>query len=689
MAVFHKDKIRNIALIGHGGEGKTSLLEAMLYKTKATDRLGKVDDGNSVSDYDQEEISRKMSISLSMAYVLYKDYKFNILDCPGFFDFEGEMVAALAVADAAILVTGATGTVPVGAEKALEYCAEKNMPVFIWVNGVNKENSSFDATLQAYRDKYGAKVLAVELPIMQGNTMTGYVDVLSGTAADVNGKAVDVPAQLNSKLAEEDGILMEAVAEASEELMEKFFGGEEISAEEKKAGLRSRFAMGEVYPVIAGVAVDKQPVLTALFDHIVDLFPAPGESVKHGYTAGDKHADMEIDESGKFAAQVFKTIVDPFIGKLLMFKVMRGKVATGDVVYNVEADENEKISAMSVMRGKKQENVDVMYAGDIGAFAKLNYTTTNNTLCDPADVVKFDPIEFPKPVISFAVSSADKGSEDKVFAGLNKMLDEDNTFTLEKNAETNEMIISGMGEMQLDIICKKVKNKFNATAVLKEPRIAYRETIKKCVEAEGKHKKQSGGAGQFGQCSVRFEPVAADGIFEFVDAVVGGAIPRQYIPAVEKGLREAAPKGILADYPVINLKCTVFDGKSHPVDSKEIAFITAAKLAFQDGCSRANPVFLEPIMHIDITVPDSYMGDIMGDLSKRRGRILGTDSVNGKTVVSAEAPQSELAKYATDLRSMTQGRGKFATTFERYEEVPASQAQKIIEDYKKRMAAAQ
>ena len=688
MAVFHKDKIRNIALIGHGGEGKTSLLEAMLYKTKAIDRLGKVNDGNTVSDYDQEEIARKMSISLSMAYVLYKDYKFNVLDVPGFFDFEGEMVAALSVADAAILVTGATGAVPVGAEKALEYCSEHNVPVFIWVNGVNKENSSFDATLQAYRDKYGAKVIAIELPIMQGTNMKGYVDAMQHKAFDTEGAEIAIPAELEGKLAEEDGILMEAVAEASEELMEKYFGGEDISAEEKRNGLRTRFAAGEVYPVVAGVAVDK-PVLTALFDHIVDLFPAPGESVKHGYTVGGKHETVDIDENGKFAAQVFKTIVDPFIGKLLMFKVMRGKVSTGDTVYNVEADENEKISSMSIIRGKKQEAVDQMFAGDIGAFAKLNYTTTNNTLCDPSEIVKFDPIEFPEPVISFAVSSADKGSEDKVFAGLNKMLDEDSTFTLEKNAETNEMIISGMGEMQLDIICKKVKNKFNATAVLKEPRIAYRETIKKTVEAEGKHKKQSGGAGQFGQCSVRFEPGAADGVFEFVDAVVGGAIPRQYIPAVEKGLREAAPKGILADYPVINLKCTVFDGKSHPVDSKEIAFITAAKLAFQDGCSRANPVFLEPIMHIDITVPDSYMGDIMGDLSKRRGRILGTDSVNGKTVVSAEAPQAELAKYATDLRSMTQGRGKFVTKFERYEEVPASQAAKIIEDYKKRQAAAQ
>ena len=670
MAVFHKDKIRNIALIGHGGEGKTSLLEAILYKTKAIDRRGKVDDGNSVSDYDQEEIARKMSISLSMAYVQYKDYKFNFLDVPGFFDFEGEMVSALSVADAAIVVTSANGNVPVGAEKALEYCQEKGIPTLIWVNGVNKENSSYDATLDAYRNKYGSKVVSIELPIMNGTTMEGYVDVIEGKAYDVKGAEIAMPASIQDKYAEEDGTLMEVVAEASEELMEKYFGGEEISVEEKKAGIKSRFINAEVYPMMAGVATGNSQI-SGLLDHIIDIFPIPGESIKTNSTAGE----LVCDENGKFVAQIFKTIVDPFVGRLLMFKVLRGKVAIGDQVINVEKDENEKITSIMALRGKKQDAMDVVYAGDMGA------------LSDTTDVVKCDPIAFPAPVISFAVSSADKNSEDKVFAGLFKLMDEDITFKLEKNAETNEMVLSGLGEMQLDILCKKVKNKFNATPVLREPRIAYRETIKKTVEAEGKHKKQSGGAGQFGQCSVRFEPGAEDGIFEFVDAVVGGAIPRQFIPAVEKGLREAAPKGIQADYPVINIKCTVFDGKYHPVDSKEIAFITAAKLAFQDGCSKANPVFLEPVMHIDVIVPDSYMGDVMGDMSKRRGRILGTDSVAGKTVVSAEAPQVELAKYATDLRSMTQGRGKFTLAFERYEEVPSTQATKIIEDYKKRLAA--
>lgn len=686
MAVFYKDKIRNIALIGHGGEGKTSLFEALLFKNKVIDRLGKVDDGTSVSDYDQEEISRKMSIGLSLGYMEYKGCKINLIDVPGFFDFEGEMVAALSVADAAIIVAMATGSVSVGAEKAIEYCEEKQIPMLLWINGLNKENSSYAATLNAYKDKYGTRVRAIEFPIMSGYEMKGCVDVISGKAYDNAGAEISIPADLASSVADSEAELIEAAAESNDELLEKFFGGEELTAEEKKSGIKSRIAAAELIPVLGGIAVGQGVNISGLMNHIVDLLPSPESNTK-GYAAADgSHAEMVCDENGKFACQIFKTIVDPFVGKLLMFKVMRGKVSSGDVVYNVRADETEKISAIYNLMGKKQESVDTVYAGDIGAFAKLNYTSTNDTLTDPSDKVKFDAIEFPSPVISFAVSCSDKNSEDKVFAGLYKLMDEDNTFKLEKNSETNEMIISGLGEMQLDVISKKVKNKFKYEPILKEPRIAYRETIKKTIEAEGKHKKQSGGAGQFGVCSVRFEPGAADGIFEFVDAIVGGVIPRQFIPAVEKGLREAAPKGILADYPVINLKCTVFDGKYHPVDSKEIAFISAAKLAFADACPRANPVFLEPIVSVSITVPDSYMGDIMGDMSKRRGRILGNESVKGKTVINAEVPQAEMSRYATDLRSMTQGRGKFSMTFARYEEVPALQSQKIIEDYKKRQS---
>lgn len=691
MASYTKDKIRNIAFIGHSDEGKTSLLEAILFNTKVISRMGKVEDGTTMSDFDPEEVARKMSIGLSLAYTDYKGYKINILDVPGFFDFEGELVSALTVADAAVLVTSATGSISVGAELALDYCIANKIPVIIWVNGVNKENTSYTGTVNAYKEKYAPKITVIEYPIMDGNKLVGYVDVMSGKAFDRDGKAKDVPANLAATVEEEKGALIELAAEASEALLEKFFSGEEFTTEEVSKGIKTRVTAGEAIPMLAGVAVGPDYSITTLLDRIVNLFPSAAESrpVKYTSVGSDEEKEMLVSSEGGFAAQIFKSFVDPFVGKLLMVKVIRGSVSSGDTVYNTDVDETEKISSIYYLKGKDKDLIDTLSAGDIGAFAKLNYTATGHTLCATTDKVKFAPIAFPKPVISFAVSSAEKNAEDKVIAGFNRLMEEDSTFKIEKNLETNEMVISGLGEMQLDILSKKVKNKFGATAVLREPRIAYRETIKKTVEAEGRHKKQSGGAGQFGQCSIRFEPGAEDGMFEFVDAVVGGAIPRQYIPAVEKGLREAIKQGILADYPMVNLKATVFDGKSHPVDSKEIAYIMAAKLAYQDGCSKAMPVFLEPICNIKITVPDSYMGDIMGDLNKRRGRILGTDVVEGKAIVEGEVPQAEIGRYATDLRSMTQGRGRFATEIVRYEEVPSQQTDKIIADYKKRLAEAE
>jgi len=687
MAEFHQDKIRNIALIGHSGEGKTSLMEAILYVTKAIDRLGKVDDGTSVSDYDQEEINRHISISLSAAYTIYKGYKINLLDVPGFFDFEGEMIAALTVADAAIIVTNATGSLSVGAERAIDFCLEKGKAMLLFINGVNKENSDYLKTVEAIQNKFGSKILPIEIPIMNGTQMLGYADVFEGKAFDLTGTEIPVPDGIAGKLAEYEGVLVETAAESNDALLEKYFEGTPLTSAERKAGIKERIAAGEIIPVVAGIAVGN-PVLTRLIDNIIELYPDPSAGSKFVYTKADGSSDvMTCSEDGKFAAKIFKTIVDPFVGKLLLFKLVRGKVTLGEQALNTDKEENEKLTALYCLRGKKQDNTDTLYAGDIGAFAKVNYTATNDTLCSPADPVKFAPIDFPHPVISFSVSALDKNVEEKVFAGFARLLDEDVTFRLEKNAETSEMLISGLGEMQLDILSKKVKNKYGVEAVLTEPRVGYRETIRKTVEAEGKHKKQSGGAGQFGQCSVRFEPGAADGVFEFVDAVVGGSIPRQYIPAVEKGLREAVKKGVLAGYPMYNLKCTVFDGKYHPVDSKEIAFISAAKMAYADGCEKASPVFLEPIASMKITVPENYMGDIMGDMNKRRGRILGMESDNGKTVINAEAPQSEVTRYATDLRSMTQGRGKFASTVSRYEEVPANLAPKIIEDAKKRAEA--
>jgi elongation factor G len=682
MAVYLKDKIRNVAIIGHSGEGKTSLFEAILLKTKAIDRLGKVDDGTTVSDFDQEEINRRMSIAMSLSYVTYKDYKFNLIDVPGFFDYEGEMVAALTVADTAIIVTSASGNLSVGTEKAIDYCTEKGIPMLIFINGVNKENSDYMKTVEAIKEKYGNKIAPIELPIMNGYDMVGYVDILSQKAFDNDNKEMAVPAELAATAEELNGALTEFAAEANDELLEKFFSGEELSAEEKKSGCKLRMLNAELIPVVAGVAVVK-PVLTNLLDNMISFFPSPAErpETQAENAAGEK-ISIVCDENGKFAAQVFKTMVDKFIGKVQMFKVASGKVKVGDLLYNIIKDENEKVSALLLLRGNKSEAADVLNAGDIGAFAKMNYTSTGDTLCDTSFKVKIAPIEYPEPVFSMAVSSAEKGKEDKVFGGLAKLLEEDPTFKLEKNLETLEMLIYGMGETQLDVLCKKLKNKEGVVAKLTEPKIPYRETIKKTVEQQGKYKKQSGGHGQYGDAHIRFEP-KPEVDFEFGDEIVGGVVPKQYIPAVEKGLRESITKGVLAGYPVVGLRAVLFFGSYHDVDSSEMAFKMAASMAFKEGMAKANPVLLEPIMSVSVTVPENYMGDIMGDLNKRRGRIFGMETVNGKTVVKGEVPQAEMFKYATDLRSMTQGRGRFSMQFERYEEAPATTAQKVIEEYNK------
>ncbi|MDR2266700.1 MAG: elongation factor G [Christensenellaceae bacterium] len=682
MAVYQQDKIRNVALIGHSGEGKTSLLEAILYKTKATDRLGRVDEGTSVSDFDQEEIARKISISLSMAYTTYGDYKINILDVPGFFDFEGEMIAALTVADAAIVVTTASGNVSVGAEKALDYCISKKIPVALFINGINKENSDFEKTLGSFSEKYAGKTIPIEIPILDGFKSVGYVNILENLAYATGGSPSTIPDALVERCSAACETISEIAAEASEELMEKFFGGDKLTDAEIKSGVATRFASAEIIPVMSGVVVN--PVeIGDLLKYLIEVFPDPTKARGLKYDNGTK--TMQVS-NGKFAAQIFKSIVDPFVGKLLFFKIIRGKISVGDVILNSNRDETEKAVALSILRGKKQDIVDTLYAGDIGALAKLTYSSTGDTLCDTQERIVFDPIDFPHPSISLAVTAAEKGAEEKVIAGFTKLMDEDSTFKLEKNLETNEMLLSGLGETQLDILCKKLKNKFKVSAVLNPPRIAYRETIKKTVEQQGKHKKQSGGHGQYGDVHIRFEPLY-EGEFEFADEIVGGVVPKSYIPAVEKGLRESISHGVLAGYPVHGLKATLFFGSYHDVDSNELSFKMATGIAYREGLPKANPVLLEPIMTIKISVPDSYMGDIMGDLSKRRGRILGTDSVDGRTIVTGEAPQSELAKYATDLRSMTQGRGKFSTTFSRYEEVPALLSAKIVEEYKKSQAS--
>jgi elongation factor G len=680
MKSYATEFIRNIALIGHSGEGKTSLAEALLFSTKTVDRLGKVDDGNSTMDFDDEEIKRKISISMGVAYAIHRDTKINILDVPGFFDFEGEMVSALHAADSAVVVTSASGSLTVGTEKALEMCMEKEVPALIFVNAVNKENSDFFGTVDAITSKFN-KVVPIELPIMEGGKMVGSVDVLSGEAKDLNGKAITAPADLAGKASAYRDQLMEMVAETDEELMMKFFEGETFTAEEIQTGIHTAIATEAFIPLMAGNATTCSGV-QSLLDIIVDYLPSPQAARQAKALVGGEEKAIACDSNAAFSAQVFKSIVDPYVGKLLIFKVLSGKLSSGDAMFNNTAEKPEKAGALYILKGKKQEAVDSLNAGDIGALAKLVYTNTNDTLSAPEYKLQYSKIEFPQPVISYAVSA--NKDEEKAIQGLIKMQDEDATFKVEKNVVTGDVLISGLGEAQLDIMCKRVKNKLGIDISWQEPRVAYKETIRKEASAEGKHKKQSGGAGQFGDVWIKFEPGAADGEFEFVDAVVGGAVPRQFIPAVEKGLREAIKEGVLAGYPMVNLKATLYDGKYHPVDSKEIAFVIAAKLSYDEACAKASPCFLEPIMTAKITVPSDYLGDILGDMNKRRGRILFTDAEGSKQVITAEVPQAEMFRYATDLRSMTQGRGKFTMEIARYEEVPGSANAKIIEDAKKR-----
>jgi len=683
MKTFTSKEIRNVVLLGHSGEGKTSLAEAMLFNSKSIDRMGRVDDGTSTMDHDQEEINRRISISLGVGYAIWNDVKINILDAPGFFDFEGEVVSALHVADAAVLVNSASGTLPVGTEKALENLTKKKLATILFINGINKENANYAQTIAAIKEKF-PNILPLEIPILEGSKMTGYVNVVDKKAYNLEGGEIAIPAAIKGEADDALFALIEMAAESDDALLEKYFDGQTLTEEELVGGIKKACSEGKVILSLCGTATGNIGV-TNLMNAINRFMPDPTEGKP--VTAEGKEGKVQIkcDYSAPFTAQVFKAIADPFVGKLLMFKVMSGVMKTGDIVNNTNAGKQEKIAAIYILKGKKQEIVSEINAGDIGALAKLSYTNNGDTLCDKNESVKFPAIEYPKPVISLHVTSEKQGDEEKVINGLNRLLEEDSTFSLVKNQETGEMLISGLGEMQLDVICKKVKNKFNVEAKLEDPKIPYRETIRKTVEQQGKHKKQSGGHGQYGDVHIRFSP-NPDGGFVFDEEVVGGAVPKQYFPAVEKGLRECILNGVLAGYPVVDLKATLFFGSYHDVDSSEMAFKLAAAIAYKEGLAKASPILLEPIYKAEITVPESYMGDILGDLNKRRGRILGMEPMEGKQLITAEVPLAEMFKYATDLRSMTQGRGSFTMDFIRYEEVPALSAKKIIDEAAKSKA---
>lgn len=673
--------IRNIAVIGHSGEGKTSVVEAILFNGGTTDRLGKVTDGNTVTDCDEQEIARKMSISLSMAYTMWDGVKLNLLDVPGFYDFEGEENEALRAAGGALIVTGATGTLTVGAEKAIDKCLKNKIPMVVFINGVDKDNADYAGTVAALKEKYAGKIAPIQIPLMEGSKMVGYINALKETcyhfADEAKKQPVPIPEELKGTLADMQANLTETAAENDEALLDKYFEEGSLTKDEIIHGIRKGIYNVNTIPVMAGSALQNRGIIN-LMDEIVKYMPSAEERQEMLATAVDSGdlVGVTCEPDAPFAAQVFKTVVDPFVGKLNVLKVFRGTLKSGSTVYNATTGKPERINQIYLLKGKKQEPVSELGAGDIGAVNKLAATNTGDTLCDEGTKIRFDPIHFPRPVLSMAIYAEKKGEEDKIFQGLNRLAEEDYSFAVSKNPETGEMLIGGQGDTHLDVINKKLKAKFNVSALLKTPKIAYRETIRKTVEAEGKHKKQSGGHGQYGHCKVRFEPF--DGDFEFAEEVVGGSVPKQYIPAVEKGLIECLPHGVLAGYPVTGLRAVLYDGSYHDVDSSEMAFKLAAALAFKEGLKNAKPVLLEPIMKLKIAIPESYLGDIMGDMNKRRGRILGIDMLEDMQVVNAEAPQAELQKYATDLRSMTQGRGKFMAELVRYEEVPPAESEKIV-----------
>ncbi len=676
-------EIRNVAVIGHSGEGKTTLCEAMLFNGGVIDRMGKVEDGTTLMDFDELEKSKKLSVYTSVAYLIWKGVKINLLDLPGFYDFEGERHEGLAACGAAVLVIGANGVLPIGAESVVEYCLKLGKPLIIFINGMDKTNADFAGTVAALKEKYAGKLATIQLPVMSDGKMTGYVNAIQERAYKFSTQGpqeIAVPDNLKGYMQEMQASLMETAAENDEILLDKYFDEGKLSKDETVHGIRRGIATGNVIPVMAGSAAQNRGVIN-LLDEIVRYMPTANERKNSLATdlSADEIVNVHCEEDGAFAAQVFKTVYDAYSGKMNYIKIFRGRLKTGMTVYNSNTGVEERIGQIFTLKGKKAELVTELTAGDIGAVNKLTSTDTNHTLCAVGTSLQFDPIRFPRPTISLAVNSK-KGDEDKTFAGFKKMLEEDYTFAVEKRADTGELILSGQGEVHLEMLAKKLKTRYNLDVTLSEPRIPYRETIRAVASAEGKHKKQSGGHGQYGHCKVRFEPF--DGEFAFGDEVVGGAVPKQYIPAVEKGLKECLGHGVLAGYPVTGLRAVLYDGSYHDVDSSEMAFKAAAALAFKEGLKNAKPVLLEPVMKLKVAVSGEYLGGVMGDISKRRGRISESATEGNITTVVAEVPLSEITKYSTDLRGLTRGQGKFSTEFLRYEEVPPQLADKIIADNK-------
>ncbi len=675
--------IRNIALLGHGGDGKSALCESMLFTTKVITRLGKRADGTTVSDFDDEEKKRQYSIKTSVIPVEYNKTKLNILDNPGYFDFAGEVVQSLRVADSGIICLTAKSGIAVGTEKGWKALAERELPAMFYVSKLDEEHANFFGTFDSLRDTFGASVIPFTFPILNGEQAVGVVDLIEKKAYDASGKEIALPADAEDRIEEYMMELNEQVAETDEELMEKFFMEEPFTPEELTKGIKDGIAQRSITPVFCGCAMSGLGT-TNLMANLVKFAPSPLEGKPMVTVDEDgNEGELKLDPAGSPMAFVFNTVADQY-GKNSYFKVISGDIEDTLTVTNARTGDNEKLGNTFFPRGKDNAKTSKVCCGDIGVFTKLASVRTGDTLCMPGKIVTIKPMEYAEPCYRMAIYAKNKGQEDKVAAGLVKLNEEDASFTFGNDPETKEMIVAGVCDIHLSVIIAKLASKYKVEAELRPAKIAYRETIKKKVEVHGRHKKQSGGHGQFGDVYIRFEPQQETEDMVFVDETVGGCVPKNFIPSVEKGLRNCIGKGVLAGYPVVFLKAALYFGSYHAVDSSDMAFQTAASIAYKDGLPQAGPTILEPIAELKVYVPDANMGDIIGDLnSKRRGRVMGMNPCGaGEQVVEAEVPMGEMSSYAIDLRSMTQGRGSYSMKFVRYEEVPQMNQQKIIDDAK-------
>lgn len=686
MKTYPIDAIRNVAFVGHSGAGKTSLVEALLYTAGAIDRVGKVDDGTATADYDPDEVKRKISINTALAPLEWSGRKINILDTPGYPDFVGDVIGALRVVESGLIVLDAVGGVEVGTETGWDYATRRGVARVFFINKMERENADFYRVLEQLRGAFGRNVVPVQLPIGSQDSFRGIVDLVAMKAYTFEGEkatATDIPSDMQAQVSEHRDALIEVVAETDDELTLKYLDGEELTDEEITRGIEIGIREGKFCPVLCGSGM-KQIGVSTLLDFMTGAMPSPAVM---GSVAGTNPAGTEEETrtpDGPFSALVFKTMADPYVGKLTYFRVYSGALKSDSTVFNSNKGRDERIGQVYFLRGKHQEATTDVGAGDMGAVAKLAETSTGDTLCDKAKPIVYPPIEFPAPVYSLAVHAKTKADEDKLGPALGKIADEDPTFKTHREAATGQTLISGLGDTHLDIVTDKLKRKFGVEVGVEIPKVAYRETITTMAEAQGRHRKQTGGRGQFGDAWIKLEPLPRGGGYEYVDRIVGGSIPRQYIPSVDKGIQEALNRGILAGHPVVDVRATVYDGSFHNVDSSDMAFQLAGILAFNSAAQKAGPVILEPVVEVEIIVPEEYMGDVIGDLNGKRGRILGMEPMGGgKQRIKATAPRSEMLRYAIDLRSIARGRGTFKAEFSHYEEVPAHTAQQIIEQAKK------